>query len=366
MNQEGITAAMGFMTEFNKRLLGFLLARPGVPLESLKHSSDEIVIDLGRARTNEKIWDRSGDRIFILSCTGTAHIRFNRIESSLYKLRIGRMIQPFQTLYLTNTAQAGKELKFIIGYEAYVDFQAAYNVMKILDTADAEINPATTENITTLMQTLMNVTNPTDLRDLYDVLYLMIGSATPKSLKDLWDKLDAIVGKDFATQTTLDLIRTVMSACDANLSTIAGKDFATQTTLALIRAKTDNLDTSLAGIDFAEQTTLALIKTKTDEIANLINKATTPTKYTVTLTNADTEYSQALPAGTKKVCAHIRGGAVAYRIAWATGKVATPTDPYEEIDSDGIYQESGLDLTDKTLYFACGTAGKKMQIEAWV
>lgn len=33
-----------------------------------------------------------------------------------------------------------------------------------------------------------------------------------------------------------------------NLATIAGKDFATQTTLALIKAKTDNLDTALSGV----------------------------------------------------------------------------------------------------------------------
>ncbi len=35
---------------------------------------------------------------------------------------------------------------------------------------------------------------------------------------------------------------------DGNLSTIAGKDFATQTTLALIKSKTDNLDTAISGI----------------------------------------------------------------------------------------------------------------------
>jgi len=66
-----------------------------------------------------------------------------------------------------------------------------------------------------------------------------------------------------------------------NLATIAGKDFATQTTLALIKAKTDNLDVllstraleaggnlaALVAKDYATQTTLALLKTRADLLA---------------------------------------------------------------------------------------------------
>lgn len=114
-----------------------------------------------------------------------------------------------------------------------------------------------------------------------------------------------------------------------NLATLAGKDFATQTTLALIKAKTDNLDvllsdlttpadtqpvsaaslplptgaatsanqstiighvdgievllttidadtSTLAAVDFATQTTLALIKAKTDNLDVLLSDLTTP------------------------------------------------------------------------------------------
>jgi hypothetical protein len=82
--------------------------------------------------------------------------------------------------------------------------------------------------------------------------------------------LAALEAKDFATETTLALIKTDVDKIPAdpareggNLATLAGKDFATQTTLAV-----------LAGKDFATQATLAQIKTQlTTQVRGLFDSA---------------------------------------------------------------------------------------------
>jgi len=95
-----------------------------------------------------------------------------------------------------------------------------------------------------------------------------------------------------------------------------------------------------------------------------MNVVETPTLYNVTMTNADTEYSQALPSSTRKIRFQCRT-ANDIRFAWATGKVATPTEPYFTLKSGAVYTESDLDLTGKTLYLACAAGAKVVEIEVW-
>ena len=95
-----------------------------------------------------------------------------------------------------------------------------------------------------------------------------------------------------------------------------------------------------------------------------VSEATGVTLYTVTLTNADTEYSQALPAGTKAFAFRCRS-AVDVRFAFETGKVATPTDPYRTLPSGQEYYKEAVNLTGKILYLASSTAGVVVEIEAW-
>lgn len=94
----------------------------------------------------------------------------------------------------------------------------------------------------------------------------------------------------------------------------------------------------------------------------------TPTIYNVTMTSADTEYSQELPAGCKAFAISVQDGVSTdkLRVAFATGKVATPTAPYLKYPGDSEYSEDGLNMTSKTLYFACSAAGKVAQIVTWV
>jgi len=99
-----------------------------------------------------------------------------------------------------------------------------------------------------------------------------------------------------------------------------------------------------------------------DTLARLI--ATTPTKYALALTLANTEYSQALPANTKKFRIHLRDFAT-FRLAYVTGKVAGSVDPYETIPAGSEKYEDGLNLAALTVYLASPAADKTAEIEAW-
>lgn len=102
----------------------------------------------------------------------------------------------------------------------------------------------------------------------------------------------------------------------------------------------------------------------TVEVSELQKVSTTPAPFTITMTNADTEYSQALPANTKKFTFQCRT-AFDIRFAFATGKVASSTDPYMTLKSGQVYFEDELDLTDKILYVACAETGKKLELITW-
>ena len=91
---------------------------------------------------------------------------------------------------------------------------------------------------------------------------------------------------------------------------------------------------------------------------------TTPVIYNVTMTNANTEYSQALPSNTKKFSIASQDG-TAFRIAFVTGKVATPTAPYKTVQANTEYYEDMINPSSLTLFFACGSSGKIVEIIAW-
>lgn len=93
-------------------------------------------------------------------------------------------------------------------------------------------------------------------------------------------------------------------------------------------------------------------------------QADTPHIYNVTLTDADTEYSQALPNYTKKITIQERGGNL-FRLSFTKGKVAAPTEPYVTVGEDQPYWEDHLYLTGVTVYLADPTGGRVIEIIAW-
>jgi len=94
------------------------------------------------------------------------------------------------------------------------------------------------------------------------------------------------------------------------------------------------------------------------------DEATTPNAYNVALTLANTEYSQALPTGTKTLEFWAREDVI-IRFAFTTGKVATPTAPYFTLKAGSSYYKENLNLTGKTLYLGSATAATNVEIIAW-
>ena len=121
-------------------------------------------------------------------------------------------------------------------------------------------------------------------------------------------------------------------------------------------------------LDGTNQVIVTNIVTNQNTIFTPIISSLVPVIYNVDMTTADTEYSQALPAGTKKFALSIIGGAAAdnFRLAYAAGKVATPTAPYLQAAQSQGYESPEVNLTGVTVYFAASTSGGIMQIECWV
>ena len=127
---------------------------------------------------------------------------------------------------------------------------------------------------------------------------------------------------------------------------------ATEYTLRLILTE---LETHTLPTDAATQTTLAAI------LAAQINRAATPVVYNVTMTNANTEYSQALPANTKKFLIKCRT-AYDIKVCFTSGASGTT---YLTVPAGSAYCETLIQPAVLTLYFQCATAAQVAEIVAW-
>lgn len=87
-------------------------------------------------------------------------------------------------------------------------------------------------------------------------------------------------------------------------------------------------------------------------------------QYTVVLMVANTEYSQALPAGVRAYGVQARTN-VEIRWAKEAGKVGTPTEPYGTVKAGHGEKMENLVGAAVTLYFASSTAGTVVEVQAW-
>lgn len=185
-----------------------------------------------------------------------------------------------------------------------------------------------------------------------------------------------------SVKTAVELIDNAISGSELQVDVVSSAlptDAATQTTLALVKAKTDNipaLGQALAAASVPVILPAATITTLTPpaaitgfalETTQLLQPlaATTPVIYNVTMTLANTEYSQALPANTKKIKFRCQNVGYDLRIAYEMGRVATPTAPWSLLAAGEVEVEDGLNLTSKTIYFACSTAAMVFEITCW-
>lgn len=112
--------------------------------------------------------------------------------------------------------------------------------------------------------------------------------------------------------------------------------------------------------------TMIVLAAGTAVIGKVDSAISTPTIYNVTCTNADTEYSQALPANCRFLEFQARTEAV-IRFAFETGKVAGPASPYMTLKAGDYYASPmiGQGLAPSTLYVASPTAGVVVELLAW-
>jgi hypothetical protein len=89
--------------------------------------------------------------------------------------------------------------------------------------------------------------------------------------------------------------------------------------------------------------------------------ATNPTVYNITMTLAGTEYSQALPAGTKKYTVKCRT-AVAVNLCFTNNQSGAT---YITIPANADYFEDLINFTG-TLYFQCAVPATVLEVIAWV
>jgi hypothetical protein len=85
--------------------------------------------------------------------------------------------------------------------------------------------------------------------------------------------------------------------------------------------------------------------------------------YNVTCTNANTQYSQALPVGTTKILLRARGNGV-LKVTYTTGETASKyfsVKQGEVYSDDQVFLESGA----STVYFETPTAGEVVELLAW-
>ena len=87
----------------------------------------------------------------------------------------------------------------------------------------------------------------------------------------------------------------------------------------------------------------------------------TPVIYNVTMTLANTEYPQALPANTRKFMIKCRGS-YNVKVCFASGQSGTI---YLTIPANMAWWEDQISVASGTLYFQCATAGQVAEIVAW-
>lgn len=110
-----------------------------------------------------------------------------------------------------------------------------------------------------------------------------------------------------------------------------------------------------------------ILQTSTGSIGATDVNTSTLTDYNLTLTNANTEYSQALPTSCRGFEFQCRTENEV-RYASSTGKVAGPAAPYMTLKAGDYYYSPMINQSSSpsTLYFASATAGVVMEIRAWV
>lgn len=102
---------------------------------------------------------------------------------------------------------------------------------------------------------------------------------------------------------------------------------------------------------------------KLDSIVSNTNPATTPDISNVSMPSANTEYSLALPANTKKFLIKLRATNSLLKVAYTVNESGSV---FMTIPFGSSLNREGLRATSKTLYFQSPSASQTAEIETWV
>jgi len=185
---------------------------------------------------------------------------------------------------------------------------------------------------------------------------------------------DAAVVTD-ATGTIHQYLRGLVKLIAAKIGvTVADGDNAVLGTTTAAKVITDASGTVQQYLRGIVHLLISIISVKIDQTTpGTTNKVwadpvtATPVTYNVTLTVADTEYSQAMPANCRAFEFQARTD-VAIRAAFVTGHVAGPAAPWITLKAGDYYYSFDLnqEAAPSTLYLGSAIPGTIVEIIAWV
>lgn len=176
------------------------------------------------------------------------------------------------------------------------------------------------------------------------------------------DHLDVLIYAKLVTIQALigDLTAPAMGSMNERLEAIQAElEEKLETADLALEAITRRLE--VKAVSCALPANAAIATNQATVIAAMLNRAATPVVYNVTMTTANTEYSQALPANTKKFLVKCRG---AYDIKLCFTALASGTT-YITVPAALSYWEDLIQPSTITLYFQCATAAQVAEIVAW-
>jgi len=100
----------------------------------------------------------------------------------------------------------------------------------------------------------------------------------------------------------------------------------------------------------------------TSTVRAKISQATQPTIYNLSMPLANTEYSQLLTNGTKKLLIKTRDRTARLRIAFVSGDTNIS---WVTIEAGSIYSEENLDLSNVTIYLQTNKVSQIAEILEW-
>jgi hypothetical protein len=161
-------------------------------LQTMPQMSQTLQIDLSVARDKEP-QDVSGDHIQAMDITGDLYVRFNQADSESYNLnKVRRLNIPFDKIFLSNEAQAGKVATLVLGKGG---------LFQIQDISPAEINIIASEVTLAISIESSTIMMPIDIQSSYIMMPIDIQAQYMDLAIDIVAQSIGYIQMDLAAQS---------------------------------------------------------------------------------------------------------------------------------------------------------------------